>query len=222
MKTSIITFAFLILGSIFATGQDQERLAYSYISSNFEKAIFEQLDKSKLTGKSLKLYEKSMKKLNAKTLGFFNKYLSEQLKGEPYQVLPLNTVSSMSNSALNLEGYPLILFPKKTLKKNADKDLSDVFLSATLSISKPIAAVVGMKPEILVTLKLFNKDGELLNKVSVNQKTDKKISNMGFAVNQSQAFDKMDYDHALILFSKVEPKIMSTIEEAVAELSLAN
>jgi hypothetical protein len=128
----------------------------------------------------------------------------------------------MGNSALNMDGYPLIVFPKKTLKKHADKDLSDNFISATLSITKPMAALVGMKPEINVTLKLFSKKGELIKKVSTMHKTDKKISNMGFAVNTSESFDKMDYEHALILFDKVEGKIQAAVEEAVLELKMQN
>jgi hypothetical protein len=224
MKTKLIVLALALSYSFFAKAQDaqNQRIAFSYISSNFEKAIFEQLDKSKLTGKSLKMYEKSMKRLNTKTIIYFENYLREKLTEQSFEVLPLNTVSTMGNSALNMDGYPLIVFPKKTLKKHADKDLSDYFISATLAISKPIAALVGMKPEISVTLKLFSKNGELIKKVNTLHKTEKKISNMGFAVNTSESFDKMDYEHAEILFEKVESKIQSAIDEAVLELKMQN
>lgn len=220
MKTISLIFSTLILlcTSINAQESHDQRLAYSYISSTFQKAIFEQLDKSKLHGKSEKMYKKSMKRLESKTIIYFENYLTEKLEERGYDMQPLDAIGVMGNSALNLEGYPFIFFPKKTLKKHIDKDIADVFLSATLTISKPAITVVGLKPEINVVLKLFRKSGELVNKVSITHKTDKKINNMTFAAKNRESFDKMDYEHALILFEKVEGKIKLAVEDAIAEL----
>lgn len=224
MKTIITVFLTLVLFATCLTAQEttEHRLAYSYVSSTFDKAIFEQLDKSKLSGKSAKMYEKSMKRLNQKTVIYFENYLREKLKEQGYNVMPLNAVGVMGNSALNLEGYPFIFFPKKTLKKHAEKDVADVFMSATLSVSKPLITVVGLKPEVTVSLKLFSKSGELINKVSAMHKPEKKISNMAFAVNQRESFDKMDYEHALILFEKVETIIQLATNDAASQLSTPN
>lgn len=220
MKTISVLITAIILSSFVIQAQETagQRLAYSYISSNFDKKIFEQLDKSKLSGKSEKMYEKSMKRLNEKTIIYFENYLTEQLKANGYDILPLDAVGVMGNSAIRLDGYPMILFPKKTLKKHQDKDVADVYLSASLSVAKPAITLVGLKPEISVNLKFFSKSGELINKATALHKTEKKISNMGFAVNQSETFDKMDYQHAVILFEKVEDKIKSATDEALVQL----
>jgi len=220
MKKIIIFIATILLSSIVIKAQENsnQRLAFSYVSSTFQKAIFEQLDKAKLSGKSEKLYEKSMKRLNEKTIVYFENYLREKLTEEDYNVLPLNAVDVMGNSALNLDGFPFIFFPKKTLRKHKDKDVSDVFVSATLNVSKPAITLVGLKPEITVSLKLFSKSGELLKKVSVLHKTEKKINNMSFAAKNRESFDKMDYEHALILFDKVEEVIKMAVKDAVKQV----
>lgn len=213
------TLTFLLISSsMYAQETTSQRIAYSYLYANFEKAIVEQLDDSKLSSKEEKLFVKFMKQLNRECIVNFESYLSQKLEELDYKVQPLNSVGVMGKSAINLDGYPLILLPKRTLKKHADKDVADTYISASLSISKPIVAVVGMKPTIGVTLKLFNQQGEQLQKVTSSQKTEKKVSNLGFAFNQKESFSKIDKDHAQILYEKVEEAIKLAIDDAISQL----
>ncbi len=217
MKTTTLCLFTCLLLTIASQAQDN-RIAYSYLSATVEKAIPETMDKDELTAKEEKLYEKFMKRINNKSMLYFENNLSEKLTEKGFAVLPLNAVSVMGKSAMNLEGYPFIFFPKRTLKKHAEKNVAEHFISATLSISKPVTAVIGMKPTIIVSLKIFDKNGVLIDKVSATQKTEKKISNIGFAVNEKESFSKIDIEHAAILFSKMEETIGMAINEAINKL----
>ncbi|GLR20179.1 hypothetical protein [Portibacter lacus] len=201
-----------------AQSTTENRIAYSYLSGIFENGIVEQLDKSKLSSKEEKLYTKCKEKLEAITISYFEQNLTSKLKDKNMEVMPLNAVSVMGMGATNLKGNPAIFFPKKTLKKHADKDIADTFLSASISINKPIVSIGGMKPEVIVTLKHFNKKGELINKSTANAKTEKKVSNIGFSVSQSESFNKIDMDHIEILFSRVEEPINLATEDAFNQL----
>ncbi len=218
MKNStVLVFCFFFI--TFTLQAQDQRIAYSYLSANVEKAIPETMDKDELTTKEKKLFEKFMKRMNSKTITYFENYLREKLGEKGYNVLPLNTVGVMSKSALNLDGYPFIFFPKKTLKKNADKDLSDHFISASVSVNKPITALVGMKPTVIVSLKLFSKSGEVLQKVNASHKTEKKVSNLGFVAKEKERFSKIDMEHAEILFSQIQETISISVDDAISQLN---
>ena len=94
-----------------------------------------------------------------------------------------------------------------------------MYLSASLTISKPIAAVAiaGMKPTAKVTLKLFDNKGQLIGKHEASEKPEKKISSIGFAVKEKEGFSKIDLEHVYILHERIEAAILSACDQAISQ-----
>ena len=223
MKTFI-----LLLASICSTiaiqlnAQDlkDSRIAYSYVYAAFDHQIAEDFDKSKLSSKEEKLNKKFRKKLDNLCLSAVVENVNNKMAEHEVNMSPLDAITAIK--PFGLHGYPAIAFPKKTLRKNVDKNVADYFLSANLSINKPLVALAGFKPEAIFTVKLFSKDGIELKKIKKSVETEKKISGIGFATKQSESFSKIDYEHAQWLYDRIEPAIQGAIAEAIEELLVSD
>jgi hypothetical protein len=193
-----------------------KRVAYSYIYTSYENGITEALDNAKLSSKEEKLNKKFRAHLDLKVISGFETYISESFKENGVDVLPLETIKAIKD--FGLHGYPAIAFPKKTLKKHQDKDLADYFISANLSISKPLVNLVGMKPTANVTIKVFNASGELVNKYNKSTQAEEKLSSILFATKNHESFNKIDLTHTNYLYSNIEPAFKVTIDGIMAEI----
>lgn len=117
------------------------------------------------------------------------------------------------------DGLPSILFPKRAVKRLANKGYTgDYFFNTKISISAN-GIVTGtserVKPKVTCQIKVYDAAGEEVKNVEVEVLSPNFIKSTEFP---KLTFDKIGLDYIEMLQKRLEPLVRQAVEEAVAEL----
>ena len=161
-------------------------------------------------------------------IGKFQKQLDYQIEqacldtlmkkiGDKVNLMPLDALESVITYTAG--GYPSLMFPKKKIKKVGKEIGADHYFVFNISVSPVIGLapklVTSTKPEVVVTIKIFDNQGNKVNTIKMNKKAKKGIKRIDFA---RKKFDKLDLEYVDPLVEKLMPTIEEAISMAVAKV----
>lgn len=113
-------------------------------------------------------------------------------------------------------GFPSILIPKTVVKKLVrDGFEADYFFS--LGVSVDLRSLLGgfdsnIKPAVSCDIKVFSPDRDVVKKVDHRYQSDTPIRSWDFP---GHSFDKLAFDHIMILAEKLKPLVRQAVKETV-------
>jgi hypothetical protein len=116
-------------------------------------------------------------------------------------------------------GFPSILIPKTVVKKLVNNGYeADYYFSLGVSVNLPgvfsgINTVV--KPSITCDIKVFSPDRDVVKNVDNRYKIDKGFKSFDFP---ERNFDKLAFDHIMILAKKLKPYVEEAVKEVVEKM----
>ncbi len=116
-------------------------------------------------------------------------------------------------------GFPSILIPKTVVKKLVKNGYdADYYFSLGVNVSHR-SALGGLssnvKPTVDVDIKVFSPERDIVTKVDHRYKSDTPIRSWDFPAN---SFDKLAFDHIMILAEKLKPLVKQAVKEVVAKM----
>jgi hypothetical protein len=117
------------------------------------------------------------------------------------------------------DGFPSILIPKTVVKKLAKNGYdADYYFSLGVDVTHR-ASLGGLssnvKPIINCDIKVFSPERDIVAKVDYRYKSETSIRSWDFPAN---SFDKLAFDHIMILADKLKPLVRQAVIEVVSQL----
>ena len=119
----------------------------------------------------------------------------------------------------NKLGYPSIVLPKAVVKKLV-KNKYDADYYFSLGVSVEHRSILGslnsnIRPTISCDIKVYSPDREVVKNITHNYKDSSPIKSFDFP---ERKFDKLAFDHILILAEKLKPFVRQAVIETVARM----
>jgi len=209
-----------ISNTSFAQSTYEGRTAVSYISNFLDEDLIKAMDGDALTPKEEKKYIEWKKRLKHATYDRMINKCSAVLKEKNMELLAKDAVAPFGFSAVTVDGYPSISFPKKALKKKGEKlNVADYFISISLSTSKPLMPnpLKGYYPINEVTIKLFSKKGELLKKATQKMDSEVLLGKVSLKT-EKEFFSKIDFESIDTYMEKFGADIDKVVAAAMKEV----
>lgn len=116
-------------------------------------------------------------------------------------------------------GFPSILIPKTVVKKLV-RDGYDADYYFSLGVSVDLRSLLGgfdsnIKPAVSCDIKVFSPDRDVVKKVDHRYQSETPIRSWDFP---GHSFDKLAFDHIMILVRKLKPYVEAAVKEAVAKM----
>lgn len=116
-------------------------------------------------------------------------------------------------------GFPSILIPKTVVKKLVRNGYeADYYFSLGINVTHR-SALGGLssnvKPTIVCDIKVFSPEREVVTNVDHRYKSDTPIRSWDFPAN---SFDKLAFDHIMILAEKLKPLVKQAVKETVSKM----
>ncbi len=139
-----------------------------------------------------------------------------EMQTKEIEMLPLNTLTD--EILYGSSNFPVLLIPKKKIKKMGSKDIADYFFVFNVNVGDAIdlASIALSKsatPKITINIKVFDKAGNMLKKGTGEIKGDRPIKSKDFV---GKRFDKLDGDYIEPLLEYLTPTIDKAAAKAVA------
>jgi hypothetical protein len=117
------------------------------------------------------------------------------------------------------DGFPSILIPKTVVKKLVKNGYeADYYFSLGVDVTHR-ASLGGLssnvKPIINCDIKVFSPERDIVAKVDYRYKSETSIRSWDFPAN---SFDKLAFDHIMILAEKLKPLVRQAVKEVVSQL----
>lgn len=167
------------------------------------------------TDRERKLMNKVAKKRNLALGEKVYEAMMEALKTEhQIEFLPVETLEGMIS--YSNEGYPMVILPKKAIKKKIPQGTADYYFSfVVISDSALIPGLKGLKPKTTVVIKIFDAKGSKIKDIEMDVKAETYLNKEQFP---DGSFDKMDETYIEPFVDLMMPYVKEAITKAVKDI----
>ncbi len=209
----IMTLLCTITCFLITNGQtESEKFALLRYEAAVSLDVFTDLDKRKLTrSKEKSLHSKIMGeqfgRYRTQTFPFFWDLLAQK------QEIEIAEASALEGRVNYEEGVPIPLFPKRMLVKKCKDMPYEYFLITNVEVVKPVIKLASNLLTIKTTIKVLDKNGDVVQQLKNDMKLEKPIRSRDF----EGGFDKIYRAHYDQLYEILAPNIEKALTQAFAE-----
>lgn len=216
MKNATLVFTlllFFISTNCFGQTLKDKKNAFISYTTGFNPDLIESLDKSKLSSKEQKLFDKFMDELRSRYESIITEKLYKALEEKSLTVLPMNHLASK----LKYDDKPVTILVKRSIKKKKLAEDADYFLSSNISCSKALLSIGKSKAQINYGVAIFDGNGKKIGKINGIVKSDEGIGRLSFG-GIGNVFSKIDASFIPLILEKLDPLFDKTVERMVSEI----
>ena len=221
MKTTILFLPLFLILSINLQAQDfttTKNVLLDMRSSSSGEVLNALDDYDPTTEREKRLYNRNVDSLRVMMQRYAWEIYQAELNGrKKYNIPDKDALRGHVKYATN--GFPSILIPKTVVKKLVKNGYdADFYFSLGVNVgmrSTLTSLGSNVKPAVTVDVKVFSPEREIVKKIERRYKSDTAIRSWDFPAND---FDKLAFDHIMILAKKLEPLVRQAVKDIVAEL----
>ncbi len=220
MKTKILTLSFLVLLIAGVNAQDftSTKNVLLEMKSGSSPDVLNALDDyDMVTEREKRLYNRNLDSLRVMMQRYACTIYYAEVNGRKKYNLP-DKDALRDHVKYGKHGFPSILIPKTVVKKLV-KNGYDADYYFSFAVSVDLRSLLGgfsssIKPTISCDIKVFSPEREIVKKVNHSYKSNTPIRSFDFPMN---SFDKLAFDHIMILSEKLKPLVRQAVKETVAK-----